>query len=270
TLELVGVPTLDTLAVEGRRVKLSRRYTFTSFDEGYYNVGRVAVLYADKGGVDTLYTPDSVRLFVGTYIIDSTSHSIFDLKPIRELPFKFREISGYTTWVILGLILLLILIYVGLRLMAHFGRPVLGLFKPAPPVPPHVAAIEALQTLRGERLWQEGEYKGYYSRLTDIVRTYISGRYGVAAMEMTTDEILSSIRELDIPTQCAMELREMLRDADLVKFAKAEFSGSQNERYFESAVVFVKLTKEVDEEAEESEEAEQSEAKEESSDNKNE
>ncbi len=242
-LEEVGEPKLDTLEVDGRRIKLRRRYTFTSFQEGYYNLGKVSVLCATKGGADTLRTDEELLLTVGTFLIDSTSHSVFDLKPVRDMPFKFGEISGYVSWSVVGLILLVVAIYLFLRLMAHYGRPVMGLFKPRPPLPPHIAAFKALDTLRGERLWQDGDYKSYYSKLTDIVRTYISGRYGVAAMEMTSDEIIDAMRELELPRQCEMELRDLLRDADLVKFAKAEIEASQNERYFESARLFVDKTK---------------------------
>ncbi|MFI3303388.1 MAG: hypothetical protein SNF68_02520 [Rikenellaceae bacterium] len=249
-LELVGLPQLDTLEVDGRRVKLRRKYTFTSFQEGVYNLGRVSILCADKGGADTIYSDQELMLMVGTYLIDSTSHSIFDLKPVRSMPFKFGEISGYVMWGVFALILLVVAAYFVLRLMAHYGRPVMGLFTPAPPLPPHVAALKALEDLRGERLWQDGEYKGYYSKLTDILRTYISGRYGVMAMEMTSDEIIVAVRDLDLPRQCEMELRDLLRDADLVKFAKAELEASQNERYFDSARLFVDMTK-VEEEVEE-------------------
>lgn len=242
-LEYVSVPKLDTISKDGRRVKLRREYVLRSFEEGIYNIGKVSVLYVDKNVTDTLFTNDSLRLFVNTYLIDSTSHAIFDIKPVRDLPFKFKEISGYATWGVIGLILLVLIIITVLKIMAYYGRSVFGLFKPALPVPPHVAAIRALEDLRSEHLWQSGEYKGYYSRLTDILRTYISGRYGVAAMEMTSAEIIAASKELELPKRCEMEMQELLRDADLVKFAKAEIGASKNEGYFESVRIFVNLTK---------------------------
>lgn len=65
---------------------------------------------------------------------------------------------------------------------------------------------------------------------------------------MTTDEIIDAIRELEIPRRCEMELRQMLQDADLVKFAKAEYESSTNESYFASAKAFVEETMEQEEE----------------------
>ncbi len=248
-LEMVGEPTFDTIERSGRRVKLRREYLLRTFDAGLYNLGRGSVLYMDKNLTDTIYAPDSLKLMVGTFLIDSTSHTIFDIKPLRDLPFKFDEISDYTMWAILALLLLAVLVYIVMRIMAHYGKPLFGLFKPAPPVAPHIAAFAALDELRSEHLWQSGEYKGYYSRLTDILRTYISGRYGVAAMEMTSPEIIAASKDLDLPARCEMELQELLRDADLVKFAKAQLDASDNERYFDSAKIFVELTMEREEEA---------------------
>ncbi len=250
-LEQVSEPTLDTMSSDGRRQRIRRRYKFRSFEPGYYNLGRVSVLSIDKNAVDTISSPDSLRFMVGMFLIDSTSQSIYDLKSQRDLPFKFEEISGYTLWGVLALLLIALAIYITLRIMARMGRSVFGIFKPKPPVAPHVAAFAALAELRSEHLWQSGEYKGYYSRLTDILRTYISGRYGVAAMEMTTPEIIAASKQLELPRRCEMELQELLRDADLVKFAKAQFEASQNEQYFETVKVFVELTKPEEEVSEE-------------------
>ncbi len=244
-IEKVGEPIIDTIKADGRRLHLRRSYTLRSFDEGLYNLGRTSVLYTDKNIVDTLYSRDSLRLTVITFHIDSTAlaNGIVDIKPQRDLPFKFAEISGYVKWGVLILLLLVALAYVVLRVLAHYGKNVGGLFKQAPPVPPHVKAISDLETLHDKKLWQSNKHKLYYSTLTDILRTYISGRYSITAMEMTTDEIIEAIRDLDIPNKCAMDLQALLRDADLVKFAKMSFESEQNEGYYTKSYNFVEETK---------------------------
>ncbi len=246
-LELVGEPVYDTISSEGRRVTLRRNYTLTSFQEGQYNLGRLSVLSIDRSGADTLHSAQDLIFDVTTFLIDSTAHGIFDLKPVQDMPFQFREISGYVTWSIIGLLLLCAIVYGVLRLLAHYGRPVMGLFKTPPPLPPHVEALRELERLYGEKLWQLGEYKDYYSRLTDILRNYIYRRYGVVAVSMSTDEIIAALRTLELPPRCEMELQSLLRDADLVKFAKAEIGASQNETYFATARDFVEQTKIVEE-----------------------
>ena len=191
-LEVVESHPVDTLRRDGRHLSLRKRYTLAAFEEGNLGLGRAQVLYLDKNITDTLYTADTLRLQVGTFQIDSTSHTIYDIKAQRTLPFRYGEISGYVLWSLLGLIVLGGAIYAGRRLMARYARKVRDIFRPAPPLPPHIAAIQALETLHNQKLWQSGRHKQYYSGLTDILRTYLAGRYGFGAMEMTSDEILAA------------------------------------------------------------------------------
>ena len=122
--------------------------------------------------------------------------------------------------------------------------------KPAPPQPPHVVAIKALEALHNQKLWQNNGHKQYYSGLTDILRTYIAARWGVGAVAMTSDEIIEAMRSEELPDKARMDLTAILRDADLVKFAKATPDGEQNEADYLKAFYFVEETKLVVEEEE--------------------
>ena len=247
-VELVEDYPVDTLERDGRRLKLRKRYRMAAFEEGMYNLGTAEVLYADKNILDTLRSRDSVYLEVATFQIDSTSQSIYDLKPQKTLPFRLREIQDYLLW---GLVLLLLLAagaYALFRWLAKRGKGFGDLFKPAPPLPPHVAAIQALETLHNQKLWQNNRHKQYYSGLTDILRTYIAARWGVGAMEMTSDEIIESMRGEELPDKARRDLTSILRDADLVKFAKATPDAEQNESDYLKAYYFVEETKLVEEE----------------------
>ena len=246
-LELVKDHPIDTLERDGRRLKLRKRYRLAAFDEGKYNLGAAQVLYADKNILDTLRSTDSVYLEVATFQIDSTSQSIYDLKAQKNLPFRFREVSGYVKWGVFFLLMLLAAGYALKRYLASRGKGFGDLFKPAPPLPPHVAAIQALEALHNQKLWQNNRHKQYYSGLTDILRTYIAARWGFGAMEMTSDEIIDAVRPLDLPRKSAMELTALLREADLVKFAKATPEAACNEEAYQWAYYFVEETKPVEE-----------------------
>lgn len=242
-IELVESLPVDTLSRDGRRLRLMKRYRLAAFDEGRYNLGAARVLYADKNIVDTLRSRDSVYLEVTTFQIDSTSQSIYDLKPQKTLPFRFREISGYVKWAVLFVLVLLAVAYALNRYLQSRGKGLGDLFKAAPPQPPHVVAIRALEALHHQKLWQNNRHKQYYSQLTDILRTYIDGRWGVSAMEMTSDEIIVSMRSAELPDKARMDLTAILRDADLVKFAKATPDAEQNEADYLKAYYFVEETK---------------------------
>lgn len=241
---------VDTLKRDGRRMTLRKRYLLGAFEEGIHRVVP-QVMYADKNIVDTLYGADTVDLLVTTFQIDSTSHSIFDIKPQKTLPFRMGEITGYVKWVIAALLVIAALVYALRRVLAHYGRSLRDMFRPAPPQPPHVAAFAALEKLRAERLWQQGKHKQYYSALTDILRTYLVGQFGIGAMEMTSDEIIDAVRGVDLPQKSSMDLTQILREADLVKFAKAAPDAEENEAAYRAAWDFVEQTKPEEPEPEE-------------------
>lgn len=254
-IELVEVMPIDTLERDGRRLKIAQRYRLAAFQEGLINMGKPGVLYADKNIVDTLYATDSLVLKVGTFQIDSTSQSIYDLKPQLTLKFKLAEIRGYIAWGLLIVLLVALAIYGLHRYLEARGRHLKDLFKPAPPEPPHVVAIKALEALHHQKLWQNNKHKLYYSTLTDILRTYIAGRWEVGAMEMTSDEIITAMRQEELPEKARMDLTSVLMDADLVKFAKFTPEAEQNESDYTKVYYFVEETKpvEVNPEAEENE-----------------
>lgn len=250
--ELIEDRAIDTLSREGRKLKLRKSYLMAAFQEGIHNV-LPEVMYLDKNIIDTLQGDDTLRLMVTTFEIDSTSHTIYDIKPQRTLKFKMGEISGYITWTIIILLILVALYLIAKRVLAHYGKSFSDIFKPAPPLPPHEIALRDLKRLHGERLWQEGKHKQYYSSLTDILRAYIAGEWGVGALEMTSDEIIEAMRGVELPQKQAMDLTELLRDADLVKFAKAMPEAEANEAAYTMALNFVEQTMPKPEEEDEDE-----------------
>ncbi len=246
-IEIVESLPVDTLERDGRQLKLRKRYRLAAFDEGRYNLGTASVLYADKNILDTLTTRDSLYLEVTTFQIDSTSQSIYDLKGQRTLPFRLAEIRTYLLWGAAALLLLAAALYALVRWLRSRGKRLGDLFKPAPPLPPHVAAIRALEALHNQKLWQNNRHKQYYSGLTDILRTYIAARWGIGAMEMTSDEIIAAMRPVELPDKARMDLTAILRDGDLVKFAKATPPAEENEADYLKAYYFVEETKLVEE-----------------------
>jgi hypothetical protein len=111
-----------------------------------------------------------------------------------------------------------------------------------PKLPPHEIALKELEELRDKKLWQNNKIKEFHSELTEIIRKYIEGRFGIPALEMISDDIIESINRLDIDNRKKEELTEMLRLADLVKFAKESPLPSEHDLSFNNALDFVKGT----------------------------
>ena len=89
-----------------------------------------------------------------------------------------------------------------------------------PPRPAHEVAREALDALEAAGLLERGEIKTWHIRLSDILRVYVEGRFGVDAMEMTTGEVIDGLLRTDADRGAVADVRRVLDRCDLVKFAK--------------------------------------------------
>ncbi len=102
-----------------------------------------------------------------------------------------------------------------------------------------------LDRIKEQKLWQHNQVKTYYSEISDTLRVYIEDRFGIQAMEFTTDEILSAFRYRKdlIPDKSFNNLKSILSLADLVKFAKYEPLADDHHLTLMNAYFFVNDTK---------------------------
>lgn len=82
--------------------------------------------------------------------------------------------------------------------------------------------------------------------ITDTLRKYIEERFGIAAMEMTSGEILDRIRKEQDADSVSDSLTQILRLADFVKFAKMHPLPDENELSLMNAYLFVNQTKRIE------------------------
>ena len=217
---------------------MKKDYHITCFDAGNYKFGRFPVLNLQKNIVDTVFSADSLKLFVGTLTIDTTKN-IVDIKEQIAAPLQFVEIQHYVYYGIAGLIVLILLgILIYIYIKRRRARVVV-----VPLLPPHIEAMNELEQLYALKLWTGGRHKVYYTKLSDIIRVYIERRYEIAAMEMTSDEIFVNLREQKLTYDADKMLREFLSLSDLVKFAKYVPDEQENELSFKQAYDFVTDTK---------------------------
>ena len=122
--------------------------------------------------------------------------------------------------------------------------------EPSEPLrPAEEVALEKLDAIREQKIWQTGQVKEYHTQLTDVVREYIARRFEVSSTEQTSDETLRAMRPLlNDKKELFEQLRKMLTLADLVKFAKWTTTPDENELSLRSAYTFVKETTPIEEE----------------------
>ena len=92
----------------------------------------------------------------------------------------------------------------------------------APPLPPAELARRELDRLEADALPARGEVDEFFVRLSGIVRTYVEGRFAIAAPDRTTQEFLREARQHpSLAGEHERRLGAFLRTADMVKFAAA-------------------------------------------------
>lgn len=96
------------------------------------------------------------------------------------------------------------------------------------PRSPYQKAADALAELSVSGIWEEGRIKEFYSRLSDIFRNYLDAQFGIKAELMTTNDITRELRRTGADIKTVIKTRELLENADLVKFAK--FKPGERER----------------------------------------
>lgn len=233
-------PQLDTI---NNMVIYKQQYTLTSFDSGTYIIHPIPFYDNDS---TLLATTQTLKIQVNTLNVDTTL-AIKDIKPPFKAPLTFKEIVTYVIMsaVIIALILLIILLI--LRLKNKIST--FSIKKEIPLEPAHRIALRALESLRLKKLWQQGEYKLYYSELTEILRMYMENRWGIQAMEMVSDEIIHALHQQRVAEHLIQKVSYTLHHSDMVKFAKGQPLSDENQLSFDNIVIFVKETKIIEENA---------------------
>jgi hypothetical protein len=227
-IEVLSVEPPDTLRDE-KGALVRQRITVTSFDSGYHAVPP----FVFGGGQET------APLLLEVRTVPPDSVAMYPPRGILRLPFSPGWwLARHWTW-LAGGAALLALALLGWW-VARRRKPETSTAPLVEPIAPlHERVRQALLDLDAERLWQNGQDKAYHSRLSDILRGYVEERFGVRAMERTTEELLAALRVSAMPAEQITALGNLLRTADLVKFAKYRPAPVEHEQALGAALRFV-------------------------------
>jgi hypothetical protein len=218
-IQLKGLEIIDSTSIDTLKNSLIRRYILTGFDSGAFYIPQQQIFVKNQA-----FLTDSLLVNVATIAIDTTKVKKFPIKTIKKEPFTFDDFKIYLY------ILLAILAIIGFWIY-WFVIKKRKITEDAPTyrtLPPYEEALLKLSELDEKLLWQNNKIKEYYSELTEIVRGYIERELKVPALENTTDEVLEIIKDfknsdtIETSKETIAKLKDLLREADLVKFAKSK------------------------------------------------
>lgn len=233
-MEVIRSYVVDTVR-KGDRYDLVKKYGLTQFDSGLYTIPAMRVVINNR-----TFQTDSIRVEVSNVAVDTLKQNMYDIKPITEVPSNaLPEILKYVL-ILLLIIGIGVLIYIVIRRRQKRKADDLAYKTPIE------RATTLLQNLEKKELWQKGDVKAYYSELTDIARNYIEEAIHIPAMESTTSELIAGLRDasemkkMTIAQDTLLNLEKVLKQADLVKFAKSkplDFEIADDRSKIEKAIV---------------------------------
>lgn len=235
-LEVIQSYKIDTVR-KGSRYELIKKYGLTQFDSGKYTIPRIPVMINGKASFS-----DSIKVEVNDVKVDTLKQKMYDIKDIAQVE------SPMGTWWIY------VLIVIAIGVIGFFIYKFIKKIQPKEKVEvfvyktPIEKATTLLQQLESKELWQKGEIKNYYSELTDIARNYIEEEIHIPAMESTTSELIEGLRraakqqKLKLSNETVENLEKVLKQADLVKFAKVkplEFEIEEDKKRISNSIVTI-------------------------------
>lgn len=214
-LEVIQSYPIDTVK-KNDTYELIKKYGLTQFDSGKYVIPSVQILIDKKP-----YLSDSIKVEVANVKVDTLQQKMYDIKDISTVD---NGIGDWWKYILALIIILGIGAFVYWYVKKHQKKKIEEeVYKT-----PIEKATSLLNNLEQKELVQKGEIKEYYSELTDIARNYIEEAIHIPAMESTTSELIQAIRTASTKKKMALtpetveNLERVLRQADLVKFAKSK------------------------------------------------
>ena len=212
--ELLESSPVDTFKTSNHYL-YTKKYSLIQFDSGDFYIPQQQVLINGFSKISKL-----IPIRVNAIKVDTLKQKLYDIKPLEEVQKNYEKLVARILWGIVVIIILFGIFYTYL-----FKKRIKELKERD--LPPFEKAIEQLRALENENLNKQEEYKRYYSRLIEVVRVYLQEDAKIDALESTSDELLAKLEirkdagTLDLDRKTLLSLKEVLQNADLVKFAKS-------------------------------------------------
>jgi hypothetical protein len=210
----------ESLNEKGKKVEVFH-YRIAFFRSGKTAFPELAVNFRDLKGRAARARSLPVEIEIKSELGgNGNPKDIRDIKPPLWLNYPWYYYAGG----LLALLFLSALIWLLMRLKRR-GRTPTGTSLPARP--PWETALDEFTALENSGLLAEVRLKEFYVGLADILRKYLEGRYGIPALDRTTQELHQEMKRARVPGEHSSASRELLARCDRVKFAR--FSPGEEE-----------------------------------------
>ena len=180
------------------------------YELGVHEVPAVAVPFVSAAG-DTLLRATQLLA------IEVISARVEGEDQLRDIKPPVLISGGVPLWVVvaIGLLALALCVLGGVWLWRRRTRT------PEPPPPPEPIDYAAeFARIAESGLLERGDFKTYYSLLSENLRRFLEESVAIEAMEQTTSELADALQGAEVDTALRQQIIDYLAAADLVKFAR--------------------------------------------------
>ncbi|MCK9281107.1 MAG: hypothetical protein M0P71_10830 [Melioribacteraceae bacterium] len=228
---------------DGDNVIEKHTFIFSKYDSAEIKIPPINIYYTQGNSSEQKLTQTSEIKLIVKKILVNAEEEIKDVKEPLEI--------YLSPWIIALIVVLIIILVLGsYYLYDRYKKKKANIIPEEKPIyiPAYNIALEALQSLEGRKLWQNGSIKVYHTEITEIIRRYIEADFNIPAMEITSGELMTSLREVIIDDKEILEsANRFFENADMVKFARFNPMPKVNEEMMLQAYDFVKKAKEIKE-----------------------
>lgn len=199
---------------QGKQIVEGRRFVLTTYQLGEFILDPITVRYRISGGKEK--TAQTQRIYLTVQSVDSSGKPKTDIrgpKGVVNLPPKRFWIFALFFFMGMG--------GAGFYFWWRWkNRPAPGTMVEETLLSAEEEALLRLSRLFDSDLLRQGKLKQYFLVLSEILRKYFERRFEIQAVELTTSEILRALRDKSVDASTRELIREVLDQADWVKFAK--------------------------------------------------
>ncbi len=209
-------------------------FNLSTFTVGKYTLPPQQVAY--RHGSDTaatVYFTQPIEINVVRTSAE-TVKDIADIAPLAEV----RSGQPWLAYGMGGLVLLALAVLFWKRLRRRAAPPA-----EKPPLPPFEEAMERLAGLKSLALLRQNRAGEFSFILSELLRRYISRRFGIDALESTTSEFLADVQKLPVTKAQKDWLGQFCETTDLVKYADAPILESEAADLLTRTEDFLRQTK---------------------------
>ena len=195
------------------RVRETFRLTLTVFQIGDLKVPPITVQYTDDAG-----NPGQVATEPLSVKVASIGKKITDKDDIRSIK-KPVSIGLFGFWstlasIVAGMLTIFLIVKIIVRRWRDRNNA-------ENRKPPHERVKIEIGRLKDHGYLEEKNYKAFYSEFSNILRRYLERRFQVEALESTSAELVEELKGISLEKEVLEAVREVLTEADFVKFAKS-------------------------------------------------